>query len=498
MAAESHAFRRLALGSLAVAMVCTMVTETRAQNEPTADSATAPSVESAPLGGPNPGAAGLLPPRMTGLPASLWRGSESDRVAALFGAVDAPVPALVSLMRTLALAEAEPPAGDGAAHLATRIDWLTQDGAVEEALALLDIAGTEDPALFSRWADLNLLLGRAEAPCREVASRPAVVRDPGLPVFCAARSGDWPRAALLLTTIRTLGDMPERRIDLFERFLDPELHEERGPLAPPLRPTPLEFRLFEALGEPLPTAPLPLPYSVLDLAGTNGWRAQIEAAERLARAGALPANRLLGLYTLRRPAASGGVWDRVAALQAFEQALRRNNPSLVEQRLIEVWPQMASGRLLVPFATLFGRDLTRALPELDGRAARMARRAVYLSPAYEEAAASVPSDDREGAFLAAISRGEAPQGALPDLPHAAAVAAGFGGAAVPEVLRAQLADGRLGEIILRAVALCASGAEGNGPDLTDGLATLRALGLEDSARRTALQLMILDAERARR
>ena len=254
----------------------------------------------------------------------------------------------------------------------------------------------------------------------------------------------------------------------------------------------------------LPTAPLPLPFAVLDLNGDNGWRAQIEAAERLARGGALPPNRLLGLYSLRRPAASGGVWDRVGALQAFEPALNGANPSRLQQTLVRVWPQMASAGLLVPFATLFAEPLSQA-SGLEGRAARMARRAVFLAPGYEDLARNLPDQETpEARFLSAIARGDAPQAALPDpealpdLPHARAVAAAFDGAPVPDVLQQQLAQGRLGETMLRALAMTASGAEGNAADLTDGLATLRALGLEDSARRAALQLMILDAERARR
>jgi capsule polysaccharide export protein KpsE/RkpR len=69
---------------------------------------------------------------------------------------------------------------------------------------------------------------------------------------------------------------------------------------------------------------------------------------------------------------------------------------------------------------------------------------------------------------------------------------------MPDILRAQIDQGRLGEVILRGMSLFASGAEGNGQDLVDALATFRALGLEDTARQAALQLAILDAERARR
>ena len=66
---------------------------------------------------------------------------------------------------------------------------------------------------------------------------------------------------------------------------------------------------------------LPLAFAHAELRDTAGWKSQIESAERLARAGVIAPNVLLGLYTERLPAASGGVWDRAAAFQRFESAL---------------------------------------------------------------------------------------------------------------------------------------------------------------------------------
>ena len=47
---------------------------------------------------------------------------------------------------------------------------------------------------------------------------------------------------------------------------------------------------LEAIGTPLPTAPLPLAFAHSDLRHTAGWKARIEAAERLVRTGAVSAN----------------------------------------------------------------------------------------------------------------------------------------------------------------------------------------------------------------
>ncbi len=466
-----------------------------AQSDPVAQSATPPSVESRPLDAPTLGAAGLLPRSVTGLPQGLWVASDADSLATLIAAVDLPVPAMQRLMRTLILAEATPPAGDsGLALLDARLDWLMEQGAVEEALALLQITGVGDPRLFDDWVDLSLLLDAAEPVCARVAQEPRLSADLSLRVFCTARGGDWQRAALILQSARTLGEISGRRAELLLRFLDPEAGNGQ-PLLPPVRPTPLEFRLFEALGEPLPTQPLPLPFAVLDLSGNNGWRAQIEAAERLARAGSLDPNRLLGLYTQRRPAASGGIWDRVQALQAFEKELDRAQADRIESTLTQVWPQMASARMLPAFAELFAEEL--AAIELTGRAARMAAEAAYLSRGYEALTPLSEAPGRDARFLQALARGEPPDPDV-DLPLAGSIARGFSGATVPSVLRGQLDEGRLGEVILRSMALFASGAAGNGEDLTDAIATLRALGLEETTRRAALELVILTRERGLR
>ncbi|MCT4609729.1 MAG: hypothetical protein N4A70_11040 [Pelagimonas sp.] len=467
-----------------------------AQNAPVAKSALTPSVESHALGAPQAGGAGLLPPTTTGLPATLWQSSDPETVHDLIRAVDMPVPAMRVLMRSLMLAEAAPPLGttDGIDHLTTRLDWLMSQGAVEEALALLEIAGTDDPRLFSRWADLNLLLGRSEPVC--LSAQPGLNRDLALRVFCTARGGDWTQAALILRSADALGELPPRKVDLLARFLDHTLNEDTPSLLPPVRPTPLEFRLFEALGEPLPTAPLPLAFSVLDLSGDNGWRAQIEAAERLARVGSLPANRILGLYSLRKAAASGGVWDRVQALQKFETALQRGAPDQIGRRLMQLWPQMASARLLPQLSELYAKDLADF--QLKGRADRVARLMRFLSPSYEELSLTNAGKSADFQFLTAIARGQRPEAVPNTLPHAEAIAQAFDAAPMPDILRAQIDQGRLGEVILRGMSLFASGAEGNGQDLVDALATFRALGLEDTARQAALQLAILDAERARR
>jgi len=51
--------------------------------------------------------------------------------------------------------------------------------------------------------------------------------------------------------------------------------------------------------------------------------------------------------------------------------------------------------------------------------------------------------------------------------------------------------GRLGEAILRTIATLQQGIDGDEQAFQTGIATLRALGLEDVARRTSLQYLLL-------
>ncbi|MFV0515568.1 MAG: hypothetical protein ACK5MY_18295 [Jhaorihella sp.] len=436
---------------------------------------------------------GLVPPEVTGLPLDVWQGSEADRLARAIAEV--PVqdsPAMQTLLYTLLLSETRPPAGTGAAEalLLARIDRLMKLGAADPAQALVQLAGpTDSAARFRRWLDATLLTGDEDRSCAALTAAPYLAPDYAATIFCTARRGDWQTAALTLETAHSLGLLSPPMLALLDRFLSPDVFEGAPPLPAPDNPDPLTFRLFESIGERLPTAHLPRAFATADLRDVAGWKAQIEAAERLTRVGALSPNLLLGLYSDRRPAASGGVWDRAAAIQRFDTALDTASPDAVAKTLPDAWAAMQSVGLEVAFAELFADRL--AAQDLDGSAAGLAWRVRLLSPAYEDAARSPPDDRADSAFLAALAQGDPGRVRAPD-DRARAIAAGFAPDAEPPAeLRDAIAGGALGAAILRAMNLFDSGARGNPADLSGALATFRAVGLEDTARRAALQLMLL-------
>lgn len=431
-------------------------------------------------------AVGLLPSTVTGLPATLWSASSANHLSDLIAEQRSEVlPAMQALLYTILLAEADAPHDAGLANelLLARIDKLVEMGALEQANALMERAGANTPSLFARWFDVTLLMGEEQKACDALMATPHLAPDYASRIFCTARSGDWRAASLTLDTAKALGLISEEMDALLLRFLDPELFEGEPLLVAAVRPTPLKFRLYEAIGEGQTTANLPRSFAHADLRDTAGWKAQLEAAERLARTSALHENRLLGFYSDRAPAASGMIWDRVAAIQRFDTAMANSDVRAVTDSLPQAWSAMHQVHLEVPFARLYGRALLQ-LP-LQGVAARQARDIALLSSNYERAAVSGPRD-----FLAALALGTPPR--TPSDPTLRAISDAFHGAGVPQEITAMLARGQLGEVILTAMDLLDNGAAGDLGALTEALATLRAIGLEDTARQAALQVALLD------
>ncbi|WP_204114283.1 hypothetical protein [Shimia biformata] len=452
---------------------------------PVTESALSPSVGVEQLDTPGRDAVGLLPSNVTGLPSSLWQNSRAQVLADLLDEIDTQqLPAVQALLFTLLLAEANPPSDAGTADtlLHARIDKLIEMGALEQANALIERAGATTKPLFERWFNVTLLLGQEQRACDALMAAPHLA--PGYParIFCTARAGDWSAAALTLDTARVLQLVTEEQDALLARFLDPELFEGT-PLPARTDPvTPLTFRLYEAIGEPLQTRSLPLAYAHADLRDTAGWKAQLEAAERLARTAAIPGNHLIGLYTEREPAASGMIWDRVAAIQSFDAAIASGAADQVAATLPAAWSAMKRARLEVPFARIYG-DALLAL-DLGGVARSLARDIALLSDSYERAAVFGARD-----YAAMLADGAPPR--IPPDPTRRAISDAFHGAGVPLIFTTQLAQGKLGEVILEAIVLMQRGAGGDPVALTQALATFRAIGLEDTARRAALQVLLL-------
>ena len=464
-------------------------------SEPDSDiarTATPDTVSVSGIDAPSLDGVGLLPTSVTGLPKDLWGQSRAADLASQIQATPINLlPAMQSLLFTLLTAELDPAfdSGPNATLYLARLDTLLKYGALDQVQSLLEHSGQNQPNIFRRAFDVSLLTHTEDRACTTLRQTPAL--SPTFParIFCLARGGDWDAAALSLETGRALGFLTNYEDALLARFLDPILFEGEPSPSVPTHPSPLVFRLLEAIGEPIPTTILPLAFAHADLSSNTGWKPQIEAVERLVRTGALDPNQLLGLYSERRASASGGIWDRVAAVQKLDAALADGDLDAVSELLSNAWAQMVQGELEIAFANLMSHRLSglQLTPELDNLRFEIG----LLTKDYEDVANAIsPTNDRQS-LLISIARGQ-PGDLYSADALTAAIQDGFRAGGIPVRLQSLTGNDRLGEAILRAITLTTNGAQGDLDELTDALAFFRAVGLEDTARRAALQILLLE------
>ncbi len=450
-----------------------------------------------PLGDISRDAVGLLPPAETGFPRKLWGtvgpGALRDAILSQGGGG---VPESIALFRRLMTAEADPPDGQdpGSSVLVARIDRLLEMGALEEANAMIGVAGPDSPELFRRWFDIGLLLDAAQPPCDALRLNPSL--SPTLParVFCLARGGDWNAAEITLTLGKGVGSIPEAQERLLARFLDPELFEGEPdpPMPDPL--TPLDFLLREAVGLPRPPGALPLAFLHADLSDHAPMRTRVEAAERLVLSGALDFPALFEAYRAGKPAASGGIWDRALATQALDAALESGDGTEIGKSLRAADAVFSPRGLRVALAQEYGERLAGISPDLlPDNARRAAAELLLLAGASDAAHALLPSPDPRTAALLAIA-GNGPLQRPEGDDRLAAALAGLGPHQPAddreEQLAAQVDRGDVGEALLAALELTRAGVETDPPALRAALFVLNRAGQAKVARQIALQTLL--------
>ena len=445
------------------------------------------------LDAPVPDSAGLRPASELGLQPGLWgRSSAADlarTLADLPDGAEAP-PTAMTFLRDLLSVEFQPPvdaAIDDSFFLA-RIDRLLAMGHLKLAEELLKSAGPTEAKRFRRIFDIALLTGTETEACGIVESTPDLSPTYPTRIFCLARLGQWDVAALTLGNAEALGILSEDEDDLLKFFLDPELFADEPLPEPPRSPTPLLFRLYEAVGERIPTDQLPVAFALADLEGTQGWKARLRAGERLVAAGVMSFEDMIAVFSERKPAASGGVWERVAALQAIVPALEAGRAEKIDSTLSAAWIAAGQGGYTQPFAAWVVPHLAGI--ELSGPARHLAfEMALFAGRA--EIAAEFVGDTAEDRFLLALSTGQsgAPTG-VGQLNQA--VARGMVSISAGATYETLIEDDRRGEALFRALGHLKRGAGGNPQATQNALALLRKLGLSDLARQIAVELILMD------
>lgn len=435
----------------------------------------------------NPDTKGAIPADAARLPRDLWGAAPAGEIAQAIAAANPRLAANRSLLQRMLTAQLQPPSGavageEGLLFLA-RVDRLIAAGRLDDADALLQSAGWSDGARFARRFDIALLRDTADEVCTTMGQRPGLAPDLGARIYCLARSGDWNAAALTLHGARSAGMMSPQTVALLERFLDDGSADLTDPLPDPAEVTPLEFRLFEAIGQPLATSELPLAFAWADLNGNAGWKARLDAAERLARAGAIDPALLAAAYMDQNPAASGGVWDRVAAFQQLDAALEAGDGATVSAELPGATSLFQQAGLIAPFARLVGPGLSGLA--LDAEAAETAAHLRLLTGLPGTQPGDLPAHDRP---LLALAQG--------DPGAAAAFPPDSTGATYAEALTAEPRpepppEGR-GLGLMAAMADVDAGLDGDVLRAAAGLRRMAELGQPADARLAAVELLLTE------
>ncbi len=452
-----------------------------------------PPVTVVPLGTPVPDDAGLVSAQELGLPKALWGGSSARVLAqALLSIPDVSTPSLRAYLASLVQAELTPPVDaviDDSLFLA-RLDTLLALARLDDAEALIRAAGPPEPKRFRRSFDIALLKGTEGGACDVIANNPDI--SPTFParIFCLARNGEWEVAALTLGTAEALGMLSRTEDQLLLHFLDPELFEGEPLLPRPPSISPLLFRLYEAIGERPATDRLPIAFAVADLSETVGWRVRLRAAERLTQAGALSPETFLEIVSNRKPSASGGIWNRVAAVQTLRSAVASQDASAISRALPAAWDAANSEGYHAALAPWLATAIQSV--KLERRAHHTAFEIALFSNDLDMARQYAGTSQDDQTLLAILTN--TPFEIRNAAPLAIAVRRSLSGLAPSQSYRALLDDNRKGEALLKAIAVLADGVEADPSAIADALSLLKSLGLDTLVRRTAAELLLEESQ----
>lgn len=446
--------------------------------QPVAQSATPAKVGVTRLDGPDADRAGTLSPARAGLPRDLWANATTAQVTAALVAADPQLPATRDLLVRILLLQADPPDredSDAGALFLARVDKLLAMGRVTEADALLAAAGPGDAARARRTFDAALLAGDPDRACAALAH---VAPDLPARIFCLARAGDWAAADTALHGAEGMGLLDPGQAARLRGFLDDETADTAADLPLPETMTALDLALLSAAGHAQPVSALPLAFAHTALGPDAGLKARLEATERLARVGALPAEAMRGAYIEEPPAASGGVWDRAAVVQTLDAALNAADPAAAAAALPKAFAAFAPAGLLPMLGRMYGVELTQL--SLPAAAAQQALWLALLGGVADKASAA---DDPADVWLLALAQGQA-------LPQQGAPADGVIAAVFTEP-PAPAAPEAPGLALLDAIAAVDAGLHGDLVRAASGLAALRALGQDATARQAAIEMVLL-------
>ena len=434
---------------------------------------------------------GLLPPTVTGFPASMWKESQADDLVRLLRELGSPTsPAAQKLLFQMLLAEAEAPLSldDTEEFLSERISILISSGAIDPAIALLERASPLPPQLVPKLFEASLLGSQYEPACKQVLELGANYKNDAGRIYCHALEGDWLTASLIYNTSKALDSIETSTLVLLGEFLEIDEATQKIFPTPEINLSPLDFKLYETLGYHIVREDLANAFIFSDLSGENGWYAQLTAAEKLAEYGVIDANRFLGIFTAYEPPSSSGIWERVNAIQRLDKALASSDSTKeVELALRNAWQLFRFTANSSIFAEIFTPRLLET--KLTPNSEIMAIKIGMLSSNYNTIISNPLAINALVPIIFAFTNREV-QFVKPKIALEKTLLDAFYRPRVPSYVRLQLADGKLGEVILNALIQLERGISGDMQDLLESISTLRHVGLERVSQRTALWLIL--------
>lgn len=269
-------------------------------------------------------AVGLISPTLIGLPRSFLEDQDATSLAVNFPLVStAAPPAVIDLIRLISKSQFNPPLTTQmpSPYLLARLDHLEKTGSIDALEALLRQVGTQSPELFRRWLTASIWLGLEVEPCEALNQVPPP-RPLDATIFCTALNGDPNKAIAMIEANAALGRLTEAEANLFLFYMDPDVFEDLPISDPEPQDGAVDFLMRFDLGLPPPKVADSLGPELRTLNGFAPWRERIEAAEALARSGAITGVQLFAVYQEGQPPASGQPWDRVRLAQTVANTER--------------------------------------------------------------------------------------------------------------------------------------------------------------------------------
>lgn len=456
-------------------------------------------ITSEPIVDINIDAVGLIPSGVSGFPNDLWASSKVETIREKISNLDPNmIPAALELFFILLLAEAKPPwdsSGEGKLFL-SRVDKLIEYGALEQANELMERSGGVGNEFDTRRFDIALLTDTEHVPCSGIKSKAIKAPSFSHQIYCFVRLGEWKNAVLVFEAAKTIGDFTPQEEQIVTIFLFPELalsigNQEFDKL------TPLFFRMLKDSGfyNYHQNIKPSLAYHLKN--SSPEWRTRIESLEKLVRSNSLPFETMLVAYTESKPPSIDGVWERVRVVQALEKAIALQNTLEIKDLFLQGFSLMEDVGLSVHYTEYF---VPRVLPHIIefGRIAPS-----YYFPAIlydftvEEIELMSPSN-REENLLYALRTGDLAK-ATPSTPLEQGIISGLTKTSSPKDALSNMAiKGKFGEALLDILFILQDVNQASPNEIGRAIAGLTSLGLQQTAREVAIQILVIKHEKLNR